>query len=94
MGQVQTVGKTATTITSEEGAVVITYHWTPVVSFTPETVTLKTNGYHTATTKARMNQASNQFGLGYSVYQKNYGWYVTTRNGETLDFVEGMTFNR
>jgi hypothetical protein len=30
----------------------------------------------TKTTKLRMNQASNQFSLGYRVYQKDKKWYA------------------
>jgi hypothetical protein len=49
----------------------------------------------TATTKLRMNQASNQFNLGFSVYQKDYRWYVVIPQGETVEFTgRRMTFPR
>ncbi len=41
-----------------------------------------------------MNQAANQFGLGYSVYQKNHDWYVNLPSGKTVDFQDGLTFHR
>ena len=34
-----------------------------------------------------MNQASNQFNLGYQVFQKDFDWYVEWE-GKTLDFFE------
>jgi hypothetical protein len=40
-----------------------------------------------------MNQASNQFGLGYQVYQKDWQWYVDF-DGQTIDFHDGMELTR
>jgi hypothetical protein len=56
-----------------------------VVSFSADYVILRTGGWNTVTTKARMNQASNQFNLGYCVNQTNFIWYVSTweRNAQT-----------
>jgi hypothetical protein len=62
----------------------VSYHHTAVVSFNEKKIVLDNGGYRTVTTKARMNQASNQFNLGFSVYQKDYKWYV--------DF-KGVTYN-
>ena len=76
MANMQQVGRHATTINSNGGTTEIVYHWTPVVSFNSKTITLYTGGWATVTTKTRMNQASNQFGLGYRVFQKNYDWFV------------------
>ena len=61
------------------------YHSTEVVLATKEKIVLNTGGWTTATTKARMNQASNQFGLGYKVYQKDLAWFVIYK-GETRPF--------
>jgi len=36
-----------------------------------------------------MNQASNQDGLGFKVYQRNYDWFVDF-NGNTLPFADNM----
>ena len=44
---------------------------------------LDTCGWKSATTKTRMNQAANQFGLPYRVYQKDYVWYVESPSGKT-----------
>lgn len=89
MGQTHTVGKTATSIRNEEGYKIIRYHNTDVVKFNQFEIILNTGGWWTATTKNRMNQASNQFGLGFGVYQKRGVWFVEF-NGETQEFVDDV----
>jgi len=75
MAQQSTLGRTATTICTQDGNTIITYHQTQVVRFNNEEIVLKTGGWKTATTKTRMNQTSNQFGLGYYVKQVGGNWY-------------------
>jgi hypothetical protein len=87
MAQTGTIGKTATHIYQSEGYQKIKYHNTDVVSFNDKEIILNTGGWRTKTTKLRMNQASNQFALGYTVYQKNGTWYVEHK-GETIRFSE------
>ena len=77
MSQTHKLGSHKTTIFTENGTIHVQYHDTRVVSFNEETVTFRTGGWQTVTTKLRMNQASNQFGLGWGVSQKNYQWYVS-----------------
>ncbi len=55
---------------------VVQYHATPVVRWNDDEIILNTGGWMTMTTKDRMNQASNQFGLGFSVHQEDYEWFV------------------
>ena len=87
MGQVHTVGKVATKVAVDsEGVLRVRYHNTPVVTAYPNgRIVLNTGGHFTATTKTRMNQASNQFNLGFYVYQRNYDWFVDV-DGHTLEF--------
>ncbi len=94
MSKYNALGARATAIESDEEGTHVRYHSTNVVSFTCKAVTLRSGGWRTATTKRRMNQASQQFGLGFTVYQKDFGWFVDLWNGETADFKEGMTFAR
>jgi len=68
--------KTSVKADMSKGILRVTYHSTDVVSVTPKTIRLNTGGWKTATTRTRMNQASRQYSLGYTVYQKNYSWYV------------------
>jgi hypothetical protein len=92
MSQLSRVTGVATNIRTEDGVTIIRYHSTDVVKFTEHSITLNSGGWHTATTKTRMNQASNQFGLGYSVVQRDFGWYVVFPSGMKLPFSDGMTF--
>jgi len=93
MAQTQKVGKVFTSITKIDGNIVVKYHNTDVVAVNNGKITLKTGGWWTNTTKTRMNQASNQFGLGFHVYQKAGEWFVTY-NGETIPFTdEKLTIN-
>ena len=94
MGQTHTISKHATTVATLDGYTLVIYHQTVVVKASDDTVTLDSGGWHTVTTKTRMNQASNELGLGYRVFQKSYDWYVQLRNGATIPFEDGMTFNR
>ena len=86
MAQQQRVGKTATKIkVNEQGETEIIYHSTAVVTFNDKTITLDDGGWATNTTKTRMNQTSNQFGLGFRVYSKAWQWYADYK-GEVIPF--------
>jgi hypothetical protein len=94
MSQVQRISRNNTTVTANAVSTEITLYNTVVVSFDLETITLNTGGYFTATTKTRMMQASNQFSLGFAVYQKQGNWFVKY-NGEIMPFVgNSITFKR
>lgn len=75
-----------------DGRTKVIYHSTCVVSFTEGSIILNSGGWRTATTKARMNQASNQFRLGYYVYQKKGQWFVDFM-GNTFEFEDNMELN-
>lgn len=86
----QQVGSTATKIlqqVDQDGHwTAVRYHWTDVVRWnTNGKIILNHGGYMSATIKTRMNQASNQFGLGFTVWQKNYEWFVDV-DGKTIPF--------
>tara|TARA_Y100000590_G_scaffold455334_1_gene603794 strand:+ start:8051 stop:8578 length:528 start_codon:yes stop_codon:yes gene_type:complete len=55
---------------------IITYHNTDVIRFNRLEIELNTGGWTTNTTKKRMNQTSEQFNLGFRVFQKNWEWFV------------------
>lgn len=78
MATMQRIGKTATSVERSNGGLVsIRYHSTEVVRVSADgEVTLNTGGWRTVTTKARMNQAANEWGLGFSVYQEAGKWFV------------------
>ena len=81
-----TIGPHMTTIGRDEetNAISVRYHHTNVVQFNGSTVTLDHGGWLTHTTRRRMNQASEQFNLGFRIRQKNYDWFITTKSGTVL----------
>ncbi len=76
MAQTQRIGTTATTVSTEGGWTRVVYHQTTVVKWNAEKIILDTGGWKTVTTKTRMNQAANQYDLGFLVYQKDFNWFV------------------
>lgn len=87
-------GGVATSVIGDMSNGAVSYHGTVVVLWDRERITLNSGGWLTATTKKRMNQASNEYDLGFSVYQSKHQWYVTTVDGRKFEFHDGITFNR
>lgn len=72
---------------------VVTLHGTPIVKVhSSGAVTLNSGGWRTSTTKTRINQVANEWNLGFSVYQRNFDWYITI-GGQSRQFTDGDTFN-
>ena len=98
MAQQQTIGTHKTTIATDNDVLMVTYHNTIVVKVVDNRyVTLNSGGWYTNTTKTRMNQASRQYGLRYSVYQVDFTWYVSIGDdmqpyydGIVIDVEEGI----
>lgn len=89
MAQTGKLGKTATRVKKDGDNLIVRYHDTEVVKVTKDKITLNTGGWFTNTTKTRMNQASNEYDLGYQVYQKKGKWFVDFK-GDAIPF-EGKT---
>jgi len=85
MSQTRKISGVSTRVYTYEGVTSVSYHGTEVVKFDNKHIALNTGGWFTNTTKTRMNQTSNQFGLGFSVYQKGWNWFVDFK-GETIAF--------
>ncbi len=94
MPQMYKLSNYATTVADHDGKTCVTYHSTCIVEWTNKTITLRSGGWETVTTKRKMNQAANQFNLGFQVFQKSYEWFVTTRDGQTRPFIDGMALSR
>lgn len=101
MAQTWKLGTTATSVrTDANGVTHVCYHSTDVVSFDSKQIMLRTGGWRTATTKARMNQAAVQFSLGYSVSQVKGEWFISRRlsggsmSADAIFIGEEMTFPR
>ena len=82
--------KKATKIRFDKDATVVKLYDTEIVTFTPYVIYFDTGGYQTVTTIRRMNQASQTFNLGCSVYQKKHELYVTKPNGHYEKFRNGI----
>ena len=67
-------------VLNPDGESVCTYHWTDVVTWEKGYVTLRTGGYDTLTTRDRMNQCADEYGLGYGVYREKGETYLVIRN--------------
>ncbi len=89
MGQQTKIGKVATSVYTEDGSTHVIYHETKVVQFNADLIVLDSGGWRTATTKTRMNQVSQQFDLGYLVFQEDFEWFVRFE-GKTLEFEDGI----
>jgi hypothetical protein len=87
MPQQYKIGQHSTTVSGslKDNNLSVVYHSTDVVKVTPTKIILNTGGWYTVTTKNRMNQTSNQFNIGFYVYQKNCNWFVTYL-GKTTEF--------
>ena len=89
------IGTHRTTVSTNNGTTQVVYHSTPVVVWdkNKNTVQLNSGGWETNTTKRRINQVSNEFGLKYNVFKKKFDWYVSLPNGEVIAFFDGMEFD-
>ena len=57
-------------------------------------LTLFDGGWQTVTTKSRLNALCNEFATGFSVFQKNWEWFVSDFQNKTIkDFTDGITVN-
>mgnify|MGYP001073414617 CR=1 FL=1 len=93
MSQLNQVGSHKTSVYNSNGFTCVRYHNTEVVKFNHDKIILNTNGWETHTTKTRMNQANNQYGLGYHVFQKDYKWFVEFK-GQTIEYKDQIVLER
>ena len=103
MTQQNKIGKVATTIstrTNDNGTqeTTVRYHATDVFNLIKDTrtgdatLTLKTGGWFTATTKTRINQACAVFGVPLRVFQERGYWFVRYDNANVKPFKDGVAF--
>jgi len=83
-----------TTIAQAGDLVCVTYHKTQIVAFDSRNITLRTGGWDTVTTRRKMNQSANQFGLGFAVYRDNGESMVRLPTGAIVPLTDNMTFAR
>ena len=83
-----------TTIAQAGDLTAITYHKTQIVAFDRHNIVLRTGGWDSVTTRRKMNQAANQFGLGYSVYRDKGESYVRTPTGAVVPLTDEVAMRR
>jgi len=94
MPQMNALSPYATTIASCGDLTCVTYHSTQIVAFDRHNVTLRTGGWDTVTTRRKMEQASHQFGLNYSVYRDKGESMVRLPDGRVVPLDREVTFAR
>ena len=58
---------------------------------TTQTLALSSAGWHTNTTKSRLNALLYEFNTGIRVFQKQFDWFVTDFTGKkTVSFYDGI----
>lgn len=93
MPRLNKIGKLATTIRHDGVITTVRLYNTDIVTFddTANTVTLNTGGFFTDMTRNRMNQTSNQFNLGFSVYAVAGQWFVNYNGKRIAKAFDGNT---
>ena len=69
----------------------VVLHRTAIAVYDHNTQALKLNtgGWHSVTTKSRLNAILQELIVGASVFQKNFNWFLSYNN-QTHDFNDGM----
>ena len=69
----------------------VVLHRTAIAVYDHNTQALKLNtgGWHSVTTKSRLNAILSELIAGARVYQKAFDWYLSYNN-QTVDFWDGM----
>ena len=63
-------------------------------NYADKELSLFDGGWQSNTTKSRLNALCDELATGFSVFQKNWEWFVSDFQGKTKkDFVDGITVN-
>ena len=84
--------KTAWYGDNDNGSVIYTN--TNIVDWDEDSIKLNSDGWQTVTTKKKMNQTSEMFGLDFQVFQKDFDWFVRLPNGSIVDYCDGLEISR
>ena len=56
-------------------------------------LSLYDGGWQSNTTKSRLNALCYELATGFSVFQKNWNWFVSDFQNTVIDFTDGITVN-
>ena len=65
-------------------------HQIATLDHNTQALKLSSCGYTTNTTKSRLNAILDEIDYGCKVFQKNWNWYFSSNNNQTVDFTDGM----
>lgn len=94
MARMDKLSTYCTTIARADERTIITYHRTAIVEFDGDTITLRTGGWDSVTTRRKMNQAAAQFGLCYSVFRDKGESFIRQPNGTVAPLHDSQSFAR
>lgn len=78
----------ATRVNRRGDDIAITHHETDIITYRPTgEVVIDTAGWHTVTTKARLNS---HLPGGFGIYQDASIWYISARDREPVVYADGM----
>jgi hypothetical protein len=84
------IANNTTLVDLGDGAIGLRLHSTAVVTFRPDgSLVLNTGGWHTTTTKDRLNRVLRA--SGYGIFAKRFDWYVSAPDGSTFAYEDGWT---
>ena len=85
----------------DDGWMKVKYHNTIVVKFSESEIILnrgrkrlQQDGRINVTAKNRMNQASNEFDLGYIVFTKGFKWFIGLPGGSVVEYQKNLKILR
>ena len=80
-----------TTVITEDNVSTIMLHGNHIATYYHDTkeLTLFDGGWQSNTTKSRLNALCAEFATGFSVFQKNWEWFISDFSNHKKDFING-----
>ena len=87
--------KKKTKVYNTANGVAVRFYDTEIFNYNLDkhTITLRTDGYFTVTTKRRINQAFQELNLPFTLWQKDYDWFVRKTGTDLIWEFEGNELN-
>ena len=84
-----------TTVITEDDISTVMLHGNHIATYYHDTkeLTLFDGGWQSNTTKSRLNALCAEFAMGFSVFQKNFNWFISDFSNDKKDFADGITVN-
>jgi len=85
-----------TTVITEDNISTVMLHGNHIATYyhDKKELSLFDGGWQSNTTKSRLNALCYEFATGFSVFQKNFNWFVGDFKNKTVkDFTDGITVN-